>query len=389
MRDEGPTTLLNCSAVARAQRRRRVALDTWIAGYHGTLMKMKKRRLQHRRRMAQIRRRAIRAAQRRVRELRKKRHRVSAATASVEVRVVAPAVLALLPRQYLSDVARFLHHLNAAFISGRGAVCIDFSMLKKVVAGGMLVFYADLCRLMSSHPSVRVRCSASKDETVNQVLEHLKIYERLGYSSGVVPSRNDVVTWKVATSALVDGQKAGELIEAYDSLVGPRSKVVFRGTTEAITNAVYHAYDYSPPRHSVDKRWWMFCREDEGMLVVAVCDRGIGIPNSLPAKFPGEYWRRLVDRFTLGRQHSDGAFIRAAVQMERSRTEQKHRGKGLSDVVRVARECEGATVHIFSNRGLLKFSNNRFIQKEFRHSIEGTVIVWTLPIADRTTPDAE
>ena len=305
-----------------------------------------------------------------------------------EARVVVPNILALQARNHHSTVTRLLARLRAAFASGRSVVFLDFADLEKVVSGGMLLLYAELERLISAYPKVRLKCNRSRDDTVNEVLEHLSIFHRCGYTSGVIPARNDVVSWRATTSEVVDGEKAGELIESFQSLVGPKAKALFRGTSEAITNVVYHAYDYFPDRPGTDKRWWMFCREDAGALYVAVCDRGMGIPESLPSKFPGEYWRRLVKKFTLGRSHSDSAFIRAAVQMERTRTDQKNRGKGLGDVVRVARDVAGSHVYIFSNRGLLSFSNNRFSQRDYRHSIDGTLIVWVLPLHDESEADA-
>lgn len=244
--------------------------------------------------------------------------------------IYAPSWLCLAPRSQSkrkrsrhAETARFVDELRRSFEAGQPQVCIDFSRLERVVSDGMLLFFSELCSLVATYPNQRLRCIPSCDDTVNQVLEHLGVYRMLGYNSGVTPSREDVISWKTESSEIVDAERSGELIESYDYLVGERSKSMFRATSEAITNAVNHAYDYPQrstenPAHQRPRRWWMFCREDSDTLTIAVCDRGMGIPVSLPAKFTREHWWRLVSKFSRDKRHRDASFIRAAAEMTRT-----------------------------------------------------------------------
>lgn len=310
------------------------------------------------------------------------------------VRICAPSWLCLSPRSqrkrkssHHTETARFVDELRRSFEACSSQVCIDFSQLTRVVSDGMRLFFSELCSLVSTYPNQRLRCIPSKDDTVNQVLEHLGVYQMLGYRSGVIPSREDVISWKSESSKIVDAEKSGELIQSYDYLVGERSRSMFRATSEAITNAVNHAYDYShrateAPAHRRPRQWWMFCREDSDTLTIAVCDRGMGIPVSLPAKFAREQWWRLVSRFSRDKRHRDAGFIRAAAEMTRTRTDAPNRGKGLSDVIHVADKWSSARVFIHSNRGILVRADGRFTQHEMKQSIRGTLIIWQLPIPE-------
>ena len=153
-------------------------------------------------------------------------------------RICAPSWLCLAPRSqskrkssYHAETARFVDELRRKFEACPPQVCIDFSKLTRVVSDGMLLFFSELCSLAATYPNQRLRCIPSKDDTVNQVLEHLGVYRMLGYDSGVIPSREDVISWKIETSEVVDAEKSGKLIESYDYLVGERSKSMFRDTS--------------------------------------------------------------------------------------------------------------------------------------------------------------
>lgn len=358
--------------------------------------KRKRRAQRHRCRMQMLERATRVEARARERRDRQSRHAAKELDKRRElcVRIFAPPWLCLSPRTQgrrknsrHTETARFVDDLRRAFEACPSQICIDFTKLTQVVSDGMLLFFSELCSLTEAYPDQRLRCAPSKDDTVNQVLEHLGVYRMLGHRSGVRPSREDVVSWKVESSEIIDAKKPGEMIDSYDYLVGTRSKNMFRATTEAITNAVNHAYDYS--RRTTDgheqlrpRRWWMFCREDNDTLIIAVCDRGMGIPVSLPAKFAKEHWWKLVSKFSRDGRHRDASFIRAAAVMRRTRTNEPNRGKGLPDVIQVADRGSSARVFIHSNRGILARADGRFHQHEMKQSIRGTLIIWQLPIPE-------
>lgn len=276
----------------------------------------------------------------------------------------------------------FLARLRKAFKSSH-AVCVDFRRVKGVVAGGTLLFFSELHRLRLIYPSHAVRCIPPRDSTVAQVFKHLKIFDVFGHQSRIQPTRPDVVNWRVATSDVIDGSLVGSTLAAYESLEGEKSKLLYRGATEAMNNVVDHAY-IEPRKDGLPtpskKSWWLFCREDEMNAVVAVCDLGIGIPKSLPLVYPEEIVRALLARISSGAIPADSAMIEAAMQLSRTRTDVQGRGKGLPDARAIVDAVPGGRLYIFSNKGMLLYSNGSNFRKDFGRSIKGTVVVWVVPI---------
>ncbi|SMQ94247.1 hypothetical protein NBC2815_00889 [Xanthomonas fragariae] len=316
---------------------------------------------------------------------RREEHRQPDFTIDEGIAIVAPVEFALENHNH-DLVVDFLQQLCKAAISFQQsgqALVIDFRRTTLMVASATLLFFSELQRLRSIYPGLGLRCIPPKDPAVAEVLQHLKIFQLLGYESSVVPSRPDVISWRVASSSMVDGVQVGSLIETYRSLGSERAKHLFRGVSEAMGNAVNHAY-IAPrgdglPAPPADK-WWMFCRQDEDNLVVAVCDLGIGIPKSLPMLYPEEAFVRLLDFGTRGRIRSDAWMIEAAMQIERTRTSARGRGKGLGDTRRLVDEVPGGRLVILSNRGQLQYRGGAYERKNYEQSIKGTVVLWVVPL---------
>ncbi|WP_139174523.1 ATP-binding protein [Lysobacter enzymogenes] len=300
--------------------------------------------------------------------------------AADDVRIRGPQKFAL-EAPWHDDLVRFLTELRSAAAAQKRAV-LDFRPTTQCVAGGTLLFFSELQRLKVIYPTIRLYCIPSKEDSVNQALQHLRIFELCGFTSHVVPRRPDIVCWKMAQGSEIDGDKVGGLIDRF-SLSPDVGSHFFRGASEAMINAVEHAYvedredGLPPPSQS---NWWMFCRETEESFFVAVCDLGIGIPRSLPKKYADEYISGAMAALSGGYYRTDSRMIQAAMELARTRTERDGRGIGLFDLKRIIDEVEGGTLHLFSNRGVVTYRNGGFTRKNFRRSIKGTVVVWTIPL---------
>ncbi|WP_155760575.1 hypothetical protein [Stenotrophomonas maltophilia] len=303
-------------------------------------------------------------------------------------KLVAPQEFSLKSDDQHRRLVGFLQQLRVAVGSG-GTVQVDFRKTEMMFSDGTLLFFSELSRLKEMFPQVRLCCIPSKVNRVNQVLQHLRIFELFGYQSAVVPSRPDVVAWRTISSAVYDSDAVGKLIEKYGSL-RERSWYLFRSATEAMGNAVRHAYledrrDGLPEPAS--KKWWMFVREAEGELTVALCDLGIGIPRSLPIKYPTELIHSAlatvagVLRASTRVGKVDANMILAAMEINRTRTGVAGRGKGLTDLRRIVDEVAGGSLVLISNRGRIIYSNGVFSKRGFERSIKGTLVHWTIPLS--------
>ena len=297
--------------------------------------------------------------------------------------VRAPKEFILEEQRRHDALTEFLTQLRSAFASDRLVVTIDFRPTIRMVAGGSLLFFCELNRLVEIFPLKAVRCIPAKNNTVGQVLTHLGIYRLCNYESDIIPTRKDVVTWKTDSADYVNGRKVGEMIET--SLSGDLAKQAFRGASEAMINCVNHAYEASRKDGLPDptqKKWWMFCREDEveKSLFIAVCDLGIGIPGSLPLKYPKEMIDKALEFLSKGKRRTDSRLIQAALEIARTRTDRSGRGLGLYNLKRIIDDAKAGRLYIFSNAGLVKYQSGVHTRNNFKRSILGTVVVWAIPI---------
>lgn len=130
----------------------------------------------------------------------------------------------------------------------------------------------------------------------------------------------------------------------------------------------------------------MLSQELDGILTVAICDLGVGIPRSLPSSSTykaatiREFWR------STGLDKTDGSAISVAVQLGRSRTDEKQRGHGLADIVEAVKLATGGRVLITSNRGIFVSVDGKDNVYNHPRSANGTLVYWSVPI-EGTNPD--
>ena len=269
-------------------------------------------------------------------------------------------------------------------------VAIDFSRVTKMWPSGTLLFLAEIKRLIWITKGLRrISCRRVHDRKVNQVLHQIGFYQAIRRTSKVEPTAEDVIHWRALSGTGAEGDKAGELVETVGGrLPEALNTPMYNGLVEAMTNCKQHAYIRDRgDRLKIRGRgeWWMFAQEHLGKLSVVFCDLGIGIPNSLPLTQGAGPVRDLLAR--IGRMTGvtgDADFIRAAVELGRSRSGEPHRGKGLQDVVDVIDASANGALQIFSNAGCYTYrvrdGKSSPDYSDFKESIMGTLIQWTVPI---------
>jgi len=333
----------------------------------------------------------LKLKQKKQRRLRKGRKKTELAHVHTIIR--APIAFELVLSKNHRKTLEFLDLLREKVLIHKKPVKIDFSDTKRMVVCGTLLFYSELCRINRELGSLElVSCTQPEDETVAQVLQHLGILKMLHCRCSVTPERADVINWKIATGENTDASEAGKILEMQSKLPVAKSKKLYRGVSEAMTNVSQHAYlDLRNDGAEImnDKGWWMFCREEDDHIFVAFCDLGVGIPITLPKTIEENNDQSLFERVlqklfgSVRNKYSDGQLIRAAIEVKRSRTRKRHRGKGLLDMIK-AIETTGGRLAILSNKGGYLYNVNNSEPSEFvknyKNSILGTLILWSLPI---------
>jgi hypothetical protein len=306
--------------------------------------------------------------------------------------ISAPIVFELLHSKNHRFLVDFLNSLRETVLVRRKPIKIDFTETKRMVVCGTLLFYSELCSIKKEIKTLDLlSCIPPKDETVAQVLEHLGIFSMLGCRSSVKPERADVINWKIASGENTDATDVGKILESQSKLPASKSKKIFRGVSEAMTNVSQHAYlNLQDDRFEFakNKGWWMFCREEDDHIFVAICDLGVGIPVTLPKTIEKDQEESnlvkiLLNLFGSKGKYSDGELIQAAIEVKRSRTKKRHRGKGLLDMIK-AIETTNGRLAILSNKGgyLYNVSGKTPSEdvKNYKDSINGTLILWSLPL---------
>jgi len=119
-------------------------------------------------------------------------------------------------------------------------------------------------------------------------------------------------------------------------------------------------------------------------LTITFCDLGVGIPRTLPKLYPMEMVRAVLSLLP-GVKPNDGDMIRAGMELGRSATKERHRGKGLNDLRKFIDFAKAGELYVFSNRGRYRYAAGSVESVEnYDKSIGGTLLKWTVPMASVT-----
>ncbi|TLS68160.1 hypothetical protein FEF65_03965 [Mariprofundus erugo] len=294
----------------------------------------------------------------------------------------APKIFCAYNDKARCELLDFLAKLRNQVRAG-GRTLIDFSNTTKMNAGGVILFKAEVDRLIR-HFGIKssIRCKAPKSAKVKQVLQKVGVFDALKFPSNIVPKHSDVVHWNCAHGTMADGEKYEDVLGGYDGTIAQAvHSELYKGITEAMANSVHHAYigmrkDGLQLKEEAND-WWMFSQEREGKLNVVFYDVGIGIPESLPRTRPS-LWE-VMQRFRFTKKDSE--IIKFAAGAGKSRTEKKYRGKGLPQIVSTIHKIKGSNLIVMSNRGALVLNNGEKKSIDYKKSIYGTLIMWEVPLS--------
>lgn len=288
---------------------------------------------------------------------------------------------------------------------------LDFSKTKKMFTEGTLYLLAELETLKVTNPDIQFSLIPSKEIIVNQVLKQTGILELLGVSLNFEDMEFDetVKYWKYSSGHKVEMDSAEDMLDDFDDLLSESSSTsIFNSITEAVTNCHHHAYlekrFINDPMKA--KKWWIFSQEKDNKLSICVCDLGIGIPKSLlrNSENVAEDWFSSLKNFLKSHKEKydrDSASIKAAIEIGNTRTNLVNRGKGLNQIInQISTLCDHkASIAILSNKGSYIINRGMIEDRPltgivdgfslpYKQSIDGTVILWEIPIDKQISDNA-
>lgn len=311
-----------------------------------------------------------------------------------EKALVAPSHFVLLSNsghQDGTDVINFFDFLSKLRNATPPVLLIDMSQVRRMVADAALLFKAELSTLVQMK-GITLSAIAPRSERTQQVLKQTGINQLLNLQLEGPTNREDVVHWRIAegSRAYVDPNALEAIMADIEAVTGMASHPVYQGIIESMGNCVEHAYKSHPEvRRAMPESpgWWVFQQVKDDTLVVVVCDLGIGVSRALPLKLENEQGllRKLMHlaRRTKG---DDNRALLAAMEYGRSSTGQPHRGKGMRNAHAVVNDIGEGSFYALSNKGCYMYKkdptetvgNHRTFK--LRHSINGTILGWRLPL---------
>lgn len=214
-------------------------------------------------------------------------------------------------------------------------VSVNFDHLKKISSSAALLLTAELSRW---DDSIRNMLKPSIDNWNDEILEKFyylgffDLFKRSGIKSIGEDGKSDVRIVKY-----VKGNKENKdyqsLKKQLFEVVGEKIKkwtFLHSGLDEAITNVGHHAYPESSRVKLKDKNWYITGAFNKATkeLKVVFFDQGIGIPRSLPTSKIWEQVLSFMSFLNYANKLKDATLLRAAMEVDRTRTGEVDRGKG-------------------------------------------------------------
>ena len=196
---------------------------------------------------------------------------------------------------------------------------------------------------------------------------------------------DQIVLVELTSDDTASGEKIGRLLDTAQQIISEfsSSPYLYEGISEAIQNAVEHAYpqDIDYEYEHCPNRWWATVCFDKSTsdLRFFVYDQGIGIPESLPRQNWMEHLSPIFQRLGLGKD--DAGMLRAALEYGRTSTHLAHRGKGLPKMVSVIDKAETGSLRIVSGRAEARYQFGCDPTTDQRKShVGGTLVEWRIPL---------
>ena len=308
--------------------------------------------------------------------------------------LIAPSHFILLSgKSYQSgtDVNEYFEFLtNLRAVSSRSLV-IDLRGVRRMIVDAALLFKAELSRLVQLR-GIRIDAISPSSHRTQQVLKQTGIDRLLNLNIALEPSREDVIHWRIAEGPRtgVDPVSLEPMMADIEEVTGLATHPVYQGIIESIGNCAEHAYKAHPDvtwRMPEDPSWWVFQQVKDGVLIVVVCDLGIGVNRALPLTLANEQGllnklMHLVRR-TKGQ---DTRALMAAMEYGRSSTGLHERGRGMKNAHAVINEHGEGDFYAISNKGCYVYGKaspseeGLYRTVKLRHSIHGTILGWRLPL---------
>lgn len=263
----------------------------------------------------------------------------------------------------------------------------DFAALKKIEPGAGLVLAAELDRRRMVSGMRPKSIDSEWAPEVRSYFEQAGLFELLGISPQVQSTSGDTSSALHAVRFVrgrsVRGEIGAALRDRLEALcgkrIGPRL-TVYEAISEAIANT-RHAYprDVSIWPTKATNQWWASGTWNSETDVVSLqfFDQGVGIPATLPKS---EHWTDVINFLDrLHPERSDDRLLAAALEVGRTSTGEKGRGKGLAEMIAWIDKLDNGFLRITSGKGSILYRPGAQIDRtSMKAPFFGTLVEWEI-----------
>ena len=265
----------------------------------------------------------------------------------------------------------------------------DFAALKEIAPGAGLVLAAELDRRRIVTGRRPRSLDADWEPAVRAYFDQAGLFELLGITPQIITSEaqtSSLHAVRFVRGRSVRGQIGAALRDQLEALcgkkIGPRT-TVYEAISEAIANT-RHAYprDVSIWPTKATNQWWAAgtWNSETNVVSLQLYDQGVGIPATLPKS---EHWSDVIKMIGLGdRLHperTDDRLIAAALEIGRTSTGEKGRGKGLAEMVGWIDKLENGFLRLTSGKGSITYQPGAKIDRTSRKApFFGTLVEWEI-----------
>lgn len=290
---------------------------------------------------------------------------------------------------HYEETVKLIRTLRELALKERRPVRLRFENVKSIKASALLLLLAEIHRCRIVRGPHLVTGTYPKDEKLERMLCAMGFFEILKVKNRVTVKRTYPMNYiKFASAAKLKEHQArqlrAELLGDKIEMSPIHRRKLQRAITEAMLNAVQHAYPKSSAKsHPGRNRWWLSGTYNSRSkdLTIMFCDLGVGIPGTITKLYVVEKIRAVLSLLP-GIQISHGQLIEAAMTLGRTSTGRQGRGRGLNDLRKFIDQANAGELKIFSGKGSYTYhAGGREETDDYHQSIGGTLIKWRVPIA--------
>jgi hypothetical protein len=292
-------------------------------------------------------------------------------------KIEAPVFLDLYTEENRDLTLEFINLIEKKALERK--VLLDFSHSDNISAPALLLLYATIDTLKNTD-SVRLIKFQNLKGRVRTTVEKSGLLDLV---KNMPPRKIDAQN---TVLPIIKGSAKGEEFEVvidhvqhriFDNGLTPKEENIW-GTAviETVSNVKLHAYTSED-----NKPWWIICSVIDDDLYLAICDKGVGIPNTIK----NQNWIQDIIEKTPSflkklMSNKDADAIDLSMMVGETSTQKEKHGLGSKSIRALVDENPNGALWVFSNRGVYYKKDEDVELKNFTRSISGTLVQWNIKL---------